>query len=289
MAADDGLATEYENGVADVLGFLAGDDAVLERNVKLPGHRSGTMRQLDVVARGRIFGVADATLVVDCKRWGKAVDVRDIGTFIDLVQDVQADVGLLVTTEGASKAAYRRAREPPGIQLHVMTLSELAQWQPQGTVHTCYRIPVDRRSHAERLLRRSGFRVVLESAFPCGEDEVVLNVFRHYGTTHPSGDVQAQGALRAQEALRVAGIPTPVHVSHGVSIGGGTPGHRWLQVTLGAVPTGWKILAASEEEAARELGHVVEALSQLLGAKVSVDDLDVIRPEGWPSKSFFGN
>lgn len=80
---DASLAIEYENGVADVLAFLAGNSAVVDRDVKLPGGHSGVIRQVDVRARGRVFGMADATLMVDCKRWGKPVDVGDAGAFVD--------------------------------------------------------------------------------------------------------------------------------------------------------------------------------------------------------------
>jgi Restriction endonuclease len=59
--------------------------------------------------------MADATLIVDCKRWGKPVEIADAGTFIDLVEDVGADVGLLVTTEGASTAARVRLRSARGL------------------------------------------------------------------------------------------------------------------------------------------------------------------------------
>lgn len=31
---------DYENGVADVLAFLAGDSATVERDARLPGRRS---------------------------------------------------------------------------------------------------------------------------------------------------------------------------------------------------------------------------------------------------------
>ena len=64
------LPTEYENGVADVLAFVVGDSAVVNRDVRLPGHISGAVRQVDIQVIGCVFGVGDATLAVDCKRWG---------------------------------------------------------------------------------------------------------------------------------------------------------------------------------------------------------------------------
>ena len=62
---------EYENGVTDVLRYVAGGDVEIERDIRIPGRRSGTLRQIDVLVRGSMFGIADATLAVDCKRWKK--------------------------------------------------------------------------------------------------------------------------------------------------------------------------------------------------------------------------
>jgi len=80
MASKDALDTEYENAVADVLAFLAGDSATVERNVKLYGRRSKTDRQIDVVVRQRSFG-AETVLIVDAKRWDKPLDVADCRDF----------------------------------------------------------------------------------------------------------------------------------------------------------------------------------------------------------------
>ena len=46
----------------------------VERNARLLGRRSGRQRQIDVLVRGRIFGMADATLTVDCNRQALQAD-----------------------------------------------------------------------------------------------------------------------------------------------------------------------------------------------------------------------
>src|SRR5262249_49971708 len=101
----DALDTEYESGVADVLAYLAGDAATVERNVRMPGKMSGTRRQIDVRVTGALFGSGTAVMVVDCKRYSKPIDVNHVGTFVGLVEDVGADIGLLVSTVGISPAA----------------------------------------------------------------------------------------------------------------------------------------------------------------------------------------
>ena len=149
---------DYENGVADVLAFLAGDSAAVERNVRLPGRRSGRGRQIDVLVRGRIFGMTDATLIVDCKRRRSPVDVKAVEAFIGMVEDVGADVGMLMTTAGSTRTARERARAERGLHIKLMTLEELMAWRPPGTVTTTYRLPIDRRADAAKALRNVGFR-----------------------------------------------------------------------------------------------------------------------------------
>jgi len=96
---------EYENGVADVLRFIAGDGADVRRDIRVPGRVSGAKRQVDVLVRGSIFGFADATLAVDCKRWKSKLDIADVEAFIAVLDDLGADLGMLMTTEGYSPAA----------------------------------------------------------------------------------------------------------------------------------------------------------------------------------------
>ncbi len=284
MSPSEALDAEYENGVADVLAFLAGGTAVVERNVQLPGRRSGVLRQVDVLVRGRVFGLTGATVVVDCKRWAKPVDVTDVGTFLDLVEDVGADVGLLVITQGGSGAAHERARQARGVRLEVMTLGELASWAPSGTVGTEYRIPADKQGAASRALRRAGLRVSPSTAYPSTEDEVVIRVFRHYGVRSPSSEVQTGQWEQARAALAKVGIPDPVQVSSGITIGGGTPGHRWLEVTVEGHPVGLKILAATEAEAEEQLQRVRE-LGAGHGLPTAV--VSYIKPDDWPVQRLF--
>jgi hypothetical protein len=235
---------DYENGVADVLAFLAGNAAVVERDVKLPTRR-GRERQVDVLVRGRIFGLTDATVVVDCKRWRTRIDVSDIGAFIDLVDDVRADVGLMISTEGPTSGAEDRRQEVRGVRLEIMTLEDLKAWKPRGTVTTSYRLPAGQRAEAEKALRNAGFRVVQDPAYETTPEKLVLEIFRHYATPNPGADLQRSHSSRAEAALRGVGLE-PVHVSHGVTVSGGTPAFRWLEVAIKGVASGLKVLADSE-------------------------------------------
>lgn len=276
---------EYENGVADVLAFLAGDTATVERNIKLRGRRSGRLRQIDVLVRGRIFGMAEATMMVECKKWATRVDIKAVESFLGMVQDVGADVGLMMTTKGATAGAHERARQERGVRLEVMSLEELRAWSPPGSVTMTYRLPADRRVEAQRTLRNAGFRVAPDTGYPATGDTVVLSVLRHYGTRHPSAEAQRAEMDYCEVALREIGIE-PVHVATGITVSGGTPGHRWLEVAVDGHPIGLKVLAATEDEAEEQLNSVAAELTTQFG--VPRTSLSVIRPDGWPIQGIFG-
>jgi hypothetical protein len=278
---------EYENGVADVLAFLAGDGATVERNVQIRGRRSGRLRQVDVLVRVRIFAISEEALVVDCKRRARPIDVKDVESFIGFLDDVGAAIGLLVTTLGASAAARHRASQERGVQLDVLSLDELRVWSPPGTVTTTFRLPVDAQSEAERAFRERGFRVRPDSAYPPKKGEVVVAVFRHYGTLHPSADVQREQMDRTRAVLTETGIAEPVLVSHGITIGGGTPATRWLEVAADGIPTGLKICAANEAEAEKQLDRVADCL--LAGVPGARSAISVIKPDDWPVRGTFGS
>lgn len=211
---------QYENGVADVLSFLMMGEARVDRNVHLQGRLSGASRQIDILANGRIFNFTEANLVVDCKKWRTPVDVADVGSFLDLVEDVGAEFGLLMTASGASRAAVERAKRARGIRTEVLTIDELEKWRPPGTLDVALRINKSDEEAALKLLRRAGFRVNI-TELPAAEDRVVIEAIRHYGTDSPSGALQEQHLQTVTQHLKEAGIPGIIH-SHGIVNQGGT-------------------------------------------------------------------
>jgi hypothetical protein len=283
MAAD-ALDTEYENGVADVLAYLARDAASVQRNIRLPGKKSGKRRQIDVLVSGSIFGSDWATMVVDCKRYAKPIDVNHVGAFVALVEDVAADIGLLVSTVGISEAAQHYADNVRGIRLKVISLGELDEWTPCGTVHFDYAVRDDLYSEALRVARRVGFRARPIEVEPWrGDCGLGLRLFRHFGVLSPSGDQQAEACDALLKAWKRIGVLQPVGLGSGITVSGGTPNHRWLEVSLAGDPIGLKVLASSEGEIAEQLDRVVSALPP----GVVRSQLDVVRPEIWPIPTMF--
>ena len=113
------------------------------------------------------------------------------------------------------------------------------------------------------------------------DDGVAIEVFRHYGSRVPSGDLQSQALESTRALISAASGFTPVLVAHGVVMGGGTPAYRWLEVTLDSAIIGLKILAADGLEAENQLSAIAPNLG------VSVDRLSYIRPPGWPTSVLF--
>lgn len=267
---------EYENGVADVLRFIAANGAEVQRDVIVRGQRSGGERQVDVLVRGSIFGLEDVTLAVDCKLWRKKLDVADVGSFLSYLEDVGADLGMLMTTEGYTPAAKQLARDARGVRAEVLTLRELEQWSPAGTVHVSYRLPADRADDARAALVRAGLRVREDRGLQHRDDQVALEAYRY-----PHGEGEPSLGEVAKEALSAAGLPVDVAAS-GTAIGGGTPAHRWLEVSDGGKPTKLKILASTEAEVKAELDRIADELH------ATRETLDVIRPPDWPVTGLFG-
>jgi hypothetical protein len=75
-------------------------------------------------------------------------------------------------------------------------------------------------------------------------------------------------------ALHTIGVGH-VQVAHGITMGGGTPGHRWLTAAVNDIPTDLKVLASTEEEAGRELDRVAAFVT---AQGIPRQALSVIRP-----------
>src|SRR4051812_3690857 len=121
---------EYEDGVAELLAEKFAGRGTVERDVHLKSRSGGRDRQIDVLVRLPLPGMDDELMVVDCKRYGTKVDIKDVEAFVGLVEDVGAAMGLLVTTEGYTQGALARAASARGIRVQVVRVDELPTWEP---------------------------------------------------------------------------------------------------------------------------------------------------------------
>lgn len=112
-----------------VLGSLAAQfpGVRLEANVKLAGKRSGVPRQIDVLA------YADQVVAIECKYFGRRVDVKCVEAFIGMLGDVEIQRGILVTAVGFSEAAKRRAlNDQLNVELQLIHPDRLSEHQHRG-------------------------------------------------------------------------------------------------------------------------------------------------------------
>jgi hypothetical protein len=72
------------------------------------GRHSGAPRQLDVA----VFRSGDSRpfLIVDAKHWGTKLDVADVDAFLGFIDDVGAELGVLIASSGFSESSYPRAK-----------------------------------------------------------------------------------------------------------------------------------------------------------------------------------
>ena len=77
----------------------------VEGNTHLHGKISEGLRQIDVtVYKG------DKQIIVECKRHKTKVDIKTMGEFVFMIEDVGADGGIIVSAAGFSKRAEKIAK-----------------------------------------------------------------------------------------------------------------------------------------------------------------------------------
>ena len=103
--------------------------AIVTRDEKIIGKTSGRSRQIDIAIRATI-GTENVLIVVECKKWNRKADVKAVEAFAGLKKDVGAQMGIMVSTAGFSKAAYPTAAAE-GISLYKYKDTQKENW-PSG-------------------------------------------------------------------------------------------------------------------------------------------------------------
>lgn len=119
---------DYEDKVYKYfLAYYPGSKILFDQ--KILGKFSKVVRQIDILIKTKI---ADKTIriVVDCKFFSKKIDVKLIESFSSMVEDVEADQGILITNLGYSKAATNRAHYGnQNIELDILNLDAIKRFQ----------------------------------------------------------------------------------------------------------------------------------------------------------------
>ena len=106
--------------------------AEVQHNVKLPGYRSHTQRQIDVLVTEKI-GQYTIKIIIDCKDYSTPVDVKGVEEFSGLLDDVRGQKGVLVCPRGFTKAAKNRASDLQ-IDLYSPVDTDPHKWQVKPTI-----------------------------------------------------------------------------------------------------------------------------------------------------------
>jgi hypothetical protein len=104
-------------------------DAEITHNVRKRGVLSQTMRQIDILIEAAVVGFP-ISIVIDCKCFGKKVDVKDVESFLSFLGDLKASKGIMITNHGYSKAAYNRATyDTKDVELRIINFNDLEDFQ----------------------------------------------------------------------------------------------------------------------------------------------------------------
>ncbi len=120
---------DWKSYEAYVTGSLARrfPSAKIRSDAKLLGLKSGAQRQIDVLVEGQ------DRIAFDCKCYKRKVDIKHVEEFLGMLDDLGVHYGVMVTTNGYSKAALRRARnDPRQIELQILPPERLSQYQHLG-------------------------------------------------------------------------------------------------------------------------------------------------------------
>lgn len=158
-----------------------------------------------------------------------------------------------------------------------MSITELNSWRPAGTVFRTLEIDPSDLESAAKHLREAGQRVAVKEV---EADCTRIEAFRHHGTATPSAELQREQYDLADAVLNKHGIAFKL-LGQGITISGGTPNHRWIEVHLGKGGYVMKVLAASEADLDTELQRLTIQLGIPRAAIV------VERPEGSPFANGF--
>lgn len=95
-------------------------------DVRFKGRKSGIARQIDILVE------TAGSLVVDCKCYGRKVDVKHVEAFLGMLDDLGVRTGILITTKGYTSGALARAESEPGIDLQILPPDRLSDYQRLG-------------------------------------------------------------------------------------------------------------------------------------------------------------
>lgn len=109
-------------------------NAEITHNASVDGRYSKAKRQIDILIEDYVAGNR-IRIVIDGKFFSEKVDVKDVEMFIGMLNDCEANKGLLITQHGFSQAAINRAFfDPIDIELDILNFKDLYDFQGAGGI-----------------------------------------------------------------------------------------------------------------------------------------------------------
>lgn len=122
---------EFEQLVYQLQQQFSGDAEVVH-DATLPGEDSKTNRQIDILVK-RTVGQYPIVIVMECKDYKRAVDVKEVEAFATKLKDVKAHKGALVSGKGFSQAALETAKRH-GIDMFRFVDTQSTNWKAYASI-----------------------------------------------------------------------------------------------------------------------------------------------------------
>ena len=101
---------QFEDAVAKFVASLD-PQATVRHNVHLPDVDTGQLRQRDVWVEAKVGGHYPIKALISCKRWTSKLSVEDIDHFVGELRSSGANLGVLYSYAGYTKAAIKKAKK----------------------------------------------------------------------------------------------------------------------------------------------------------------------------------
>ena len=96
---------------------------------RIRGRYSKRSRQVDILIEGEVANY-EVKIAIDCKFFTDNIDVKEVESFIGMLDDLNVNQGVLITRKGFSKAAINRAfYGNTKIELDVINFDDILEYQ----------------------------------------------------------------------------------------------------------------------------------------------------------------
>jgi len=127
---------KFEELVAEIQRELT-PSAKIQTAIRKKGRRSNQWRQIDILVQD-VIGQFEVSIVIDCKDYKGPVDIKEIESFIGMLDDLGATKGAIIAASGFTKAAIERAKDA-GIDTMTMLATGDHPWAKLLSIPTLLR------------------------------------------------------------------------------------------------------------------------------------------------------